>query len=77
MITGKKWMKKLRNNFKDYRYLLIVIGVGIFCTYGIFLFTDQPFFVNNDQYTQFNIYFEEFLRLLEKYREQRTADVFL
>ena len=48
-------MYLLKMLLKEYKELLLIITIGVLAIYGIFIFTDHPFFVNNDQYTQYNI----------------------
>lgn len=66
-IWVDKAMNRIKAIFNEYKYILLVITVACLVIFGIFIFGDRPFLVNADQQLQYNIFYEEWIRLVEEF----------
>ena len=64
---GEEMKKSLESFFKEYKWILLAITIACIVIFGIFIFFDRPFLVNADQQLQYNIFYEEWIRLIKEF----------
>lgn len=58
---------KIKKNISEYSPQFIITSALILIIFGIFLFFDRPFIIANDQQFQYNIFYQEWLRLINNF----------
>ena len=55
------------NKFKEHFRMLLTITIVILIIFGLFLFFDRPFILSADQQLQYNIFYQEWVRLIKDF----------
>lgn len=57
----------LITKLKPYLTQFIIVTIMILIIFGIFIFLDRPYILNNDQQLEYNIFYKEWIRLLKDF----------
>ena len=60
-------MKRIDKRLRPYCILLSVISLGIIFVFYEFIFQSKDFYINSDQVTIYNLYYKEWIRLLNEF----------
>ena len=58
---------RLLTKIKDYFPQFAIITIMILIVFGIFIFFKRPYLMNGDQQLEYNIFYEEWIRLLKDF----------